>query len=484
MTRIPTLAVLGAVVALVTACGTGGAQSGGPLTLPTTEGPAGTTTTAPSPIPTTQGPSDPGQSTTTTAPNGPSPTTSTVPAQPTTVVVYYLDTQGATAVPVERTVTTAGVARAAVEALISGPSASEASRGLHTAFPADTLLLGVTVESGTASVDLSREFEAGGGSTAIIGRLAQLVYTLTEFPSVDRVRLLLDGERVEHFSGEGFLVGEPLTRADFTGAVTIGDAPDGGNVVVWGADDLPPADDSAPSTRRVVLVAADDTLNVRATAGTSGQILGALEPGVAVRATGAERAVGNSTWVEIETPAGRGWVNGFYLTPTGTADANELEQVVEELAAAFAAGDDFRGLISSRGLWVAHHATPIRFTQGELDGVLTSATTYRWGSNALEADSPEITPRTFKQAIADRFVGAVDDDDSTIAVGEVIEGPNGRIPEYAIPVEFQGFPFATVFDPGDNPDYGGLDWISWVVSFVPEDGGHKVIGLTIDEWAP
>lgn len=466
------LVLVGAVLA--TACGGSGPRSGGSLTLP----PETSSTSQPSSAPST----DTSSQTVDTATTATPPATTTAAAHY-DIVVYFLDSEGR-ARPTTRTVTTAGVARAAVETLIGGPNRSEADAGLVTSFPSNSLLLGIHIEDGTATVDMSREFEAGGGSLAIVSRLAQLVYTLTQFDTVDRVQLLLDGERTEYFSGEGVLIGDPLTPEDFQSAVPIGDPPKVASVPTWGPDDIAVSDDPDSSTMRVVLVAGDDTLNVRSTPGIDGRVIGRLEPTVTVRVTGETEIVGGSTWRVIETPSGPGWVNGFYLAPTAVVDPGSLELILTELAERFESGADIADLISERGLWVAHHATPVRFTTEELPGILDSDVTYRWGSNALEPDSPEIPRRTFRQAIADKFSSAALDEDTEILVGELIEGPNGRVVEHAVPVELKGFPFVTVFDPGDDPQYGGLDWLGWVVSFSLEEDAYRVVGLTIDEWAP
>jgi hypothetical protein len=49
----------------------------------------------------------------------------------------------------------------------------------------------------------------------MFARLAQVVYTLTQFPTVEGVRFALDGEPVEVFSSEGIALEEPQTRADY-----------------------------------------------------------------------------------------------------------------------------------------------------------------------------------------------------------------------------------------------------------------------------
>lgn len=109
-------------------------------------------------------------------------------------------------------------ARAAMEQLLLGPTAAEGGANLLTEIPTGTRLLGLTVDGGTARVDLSKEFASGGGSLSANVRLAQVIYTLTQFPSVQRVVLLVEGEVVEAFMGEGLILAGPQTRADFESA--------------------------------------------------------------------------------------------------------------------------------------------------------------------------------------------------------------------------------------------------------------------------
>jgi germination protein M len=121
-----------------------------------------------------------------------------------------------TLVPVSRVVPrTEGVGRAALEELLAGPTELEACCGISTAIPEGTILLGLTIEDGLATVDLSREFESGGGTFSMGARLAQVVYTITRFPTVDRVNFQLDGEPVTVFSGEGLVLDHPVTRDDY-----------------------------------------------------------------------------------------------------------------------------------------------------------------------------------------------------------------------------------------------------------------------------
>lgn len=106
---------------------------------------------------------------------------------------------------------TRAVAAAAMRALLAGPKA----RGLTTAVPQGTRLLGISVRGGVARVDLSAEYESGGGSLSMSMRLAQVVFTMTQFPSIRAVTFALDGHAVSVFSGEGIILGHPVGRADY-----------------------------------------------------------------------------------------------------------------------------------------------------------------------------------------------------------------------------------------------------------------------------
>lgn len=188
-------------------------------TVPTTSSP---TTTAPPP--TTPAP--------TTAPTTTQPPATTEPAEPVDVKVYFL--RGERLVIEHRDVAGPAVLRGSLEALFAGPTAEEEAAGLTSAVPDGTELRSVDLDDGLATVDLTAAYESGGGSLSMMARLAQLVFTSTQFPNVDRVEIWLDGVPVEALGGEGLLVDEPQTRAmmnrEITGAVII-DTPEPGATV-------------------------------------------------------------------------------------------------------------------------------------------------------------------------------------------------------------------------------------------------------------
>jgi hypothetical protein len=103
-----------------------------------------------------------------------------------------------------------------MNALLAGPSSREsAERVITSAVPAGTQLLGLSIADGVATVDLSREFESGGGSASVLNRLGQVVYTLTQFSTVDKVLFRIEGRPVTVFSSEGIVLDGPVTRKTY-----------------------------------------------------------------------------------------------------------------------------------------------------------------------------------------------------------------------------------------------------------------------------
>ena len=214
-----TLALSAAVLALAMAACGGGESEGAAPSPPAAPQPA-----EPSPDATTEPPAE----TVPPAETEP-PATTTQPEETIALEVWLardagtLAGEGGTEIELgpllfstPRTVgSTPAVARAALEALLAGPSDVETAAGVSTAIPEGTQLLDVSIEEGVATVDLSSEFESGGGSLSTMMRLAQVVYTLTQFPTVEGVDFELDGEPVDVFSGEGIVLDHPQTRADY-----------------------------------------------------------------------------------------------------------------------------------------------------------------------------------------------------------------------------------------------------------------------------
>lgn len=100
----------------------------------------------------------------------------------------------------------------ALRALLDGPTRVDRSHGLTSEIPSGTALRSVTLGGGVATVDLGVTFAQGGGSSSMLARVWQVVYTATQFPDISSVQFLIGGRRVAALGGEGLLIGAPMRR--------------------------------------------------------------------------------------------------------------------------------------------------------------------------------------------------------------------------------------------------------------------------------
>jgi len=231
--RLP-LMIMVISVGLLAACGTQAGELG-----PVQTGPASSaSSTAPAhsqPASTAQPPSG-SQTPTSTS----TPVSSATPPGGTsrqTVLQTWFTRQGKLFVT-ERTIpATASIGRAALDSLLAGPSAAEYAAGVRSQIPAGTRLLGLRISAGTATADFTSSFGSAASSSTMPLRIAQVVYTLTQFPSVTGIRFEINGQGVTVIGGvpvqepqtaamyDGYLpaiiVGNPVIGEQVTGPVTV-----------------------------------------------------------------------------------------------------------------------------------------------------------------------------------------------------------------------------------------------------------------------
>jgi spore germination protein GerM len=100
------------------------------------------------------------------------------------------------------------------QALIALLSESVPSHS-STAIPANTRLLNVVQTPQGLQVNLSQEFTTGGGSSSMIARLGQIIYTASSLDPNQPIWLLVEGTPLTVLGGEGLMIEQPLTRAQF-----------------------------------------------------------------------------------------------------------------------------------------------------------------------------------------------------------------------------------------------------------------------------
>jgi germination protein M len=129
------------------------------------------------------------------------------------VTLYFGDPDGETLKAETRTIPKAeGIARATIGELLKGPVDPE----LLTVIPEGTELRDINVRSdGTCIVDFSNQLlssDSSGSGDALLA-VYSIVDTLTEFPTIGQVEILIDSQRVETSAG-GVDLSYPVTRDD------------------------------------------------------------------------------------------------------------------------------------------------------------------------------------------------------------------------------------------------------------------------------
>jgi spore germination protein GerM len=125
----------------------------------------------------------------------------TDPSQTKTVLLYFTDQSGANLVAEERTIKKVeGIGRAVMQELLKGPIQPELSEAL----PINTQLLDINIkDDGLAIVDFSQELAEGLAESSSAERMAvySIVNTLSQFPTVERVQIRVEGKNVNTLKG-------------------------------------------------------------------------------------------------------------------------------------------------------------------------------------------------------------------------------------------------------------------------------------------
>ncbi|BAZ31221.1 hypothetical protein NIES4074_36930 [Cylindrospermum sp. NIES-4074] len=160
-------------------------------------------------------PAPPNTSQTITQPEKPT-TTTTNPNNEQTANIYWLKPtdKGTDLVPQPVKVAAAQpnqALEAAFQSLLAGPTEGTNS----TTIPKGTKLLGLKADKDEIRVNLSEDFTSGGGSTSMMGRLGQVVYTATTLNPQAKVYIEVNGKQLDVLGGEGVEIEQPLTRKRF-----------------------------------------------------------------------------------------------------------------------------------------------------------------------------------------------------------------------------------------------------------------------------
>ncbi|MBB6213964.1 germination protein M [Anaerosolibacter carboniphilus] len=128
-------------------------------------------------------------------------------------VLYYKDDKGFL-IPVMRKIPwTEGIAKSTLASLVDNPANRQdmESIGLLPVIPANTQIHGMNIENGLCKVDFSNDFLNYASKEEEESLIRAVVYTLTEFVTIDRVQLMIDG-KVQKKLPFGTEVSKPITR--------------------------------------------------------------------------------------------------------------------------------------------------------------------------------------------------------------------------------------------------------------------------------
>ncbi len=98
-----------------------------------------------------------------------------------------------------------------IRRLLSGPTSEEQQRGVLSLIPEESRLISAWVQDRVAYLNFNVPFRFNQyGKEGAYAQIRQIVYTATQFPTVDAVQILIDGQQLEFLSGDGAYIGSPL----------------------------------------------------------------------------------------------------------------------------------------------------------------------------------------------------------------------------------------------------------------------------------
>ena len=106
--------------------------------------------------------------------------------------------------------------RSTLEILLKGPLSAEVNQGLMTLISPETRILNIYIQKDTAFLDFNEAFRFNSlGKEGLFAQLKQVVYSATEFANINKVQILIEGEKTNYLGPEGIFIGKPLSRDYF-----------------------------------------------------------------------------------------------------------------------------------------------------------------------------------------------------------------------------------------------------------------------------
>lgn len=101
-----------------------------------------------------------------------------------------------------------------IHLLFQGLTDNEMEDGLLNLIPQDSALLSASIKDKVAYLNFNEEFRFNPlGTEGITAQIKQIIYSVTEFNTIDKVQIMINGETVEYLNSESTIyLGEPIGR--------------------------------------------------------------------------------------------------------------------------------------------------------------------------------------------------------------------------------------------------------------------------------
>jgi len=157
-------------------------------------------------------------------------TVNTAQGKMTEIVAYYEDDNGYivpvnTEIPYEE-----GIAKATLRSLVVGNETEQkiAKSGLHGILPENTQIKGMAINDGLCRIDFSKQILNTKSLEQEKNMISALTYTLTEFPTISKVEILVDGQALSSLS-KGYAIDTAFEREN----INLIGSDDGVNYTVY-----------------------------------------------------------------------------------------------------------------------------------------------------------------------------------------------------------------------------------------------------------
>lgn len=128
-----------------------------------------------------------------------------------TVTLYFIKNEGNSQnfVKVKRTVESDdNILKTTINELLNGVKTTD--KNLYSEIPNGTKLLAIQEGKDYVIINLSSDFQYGGGTDSINNRIKQLIKTVSEIKTNKNLYLYLDGKQANVIGGEGVIINQPL----------------------------------------------------------------------------------------------------------------------------------------------------------------------------------------------------------------------------------------------------------------------------------